>query len=156
MDPLPTWYRPRGCRTDHDDFHVHALTQRPMHMYHSWGTQNAWLRQITGKNATVPADGDLGRARLREGDYARVTSAHGSIIVPVAHQAEPQPAHDLDLERHRQAQGCLGARPDAPEATEGFLLNHLIHELQPPKGDGQRWANSDPSPVRPPGSTCGP
>jgi hypothetical protein len=24
------------------------------------------------------------------------------------------------------------------------LLNHLIHELLPPKGDGLRWANSDP------------
>jgi hypothetical protein len=24
------------------------------------------------------------------------------------------------------------------------LLNHLIHELLPPKGDGLRWSNSDP------------
>ena len=31
---------------------------------------------------------------------------------------------------------------DAPEATKGFLLNHLINELLPPKGDGYRWANS--------------
>ena len=23
-------------------------------------------------------------------------------------------------------------------------MNHLIHELLPPKGDGQRWSNSDP------------
>ena len=33
---------------------------------------------------------------------------------------------------------------DAPEAKKGFLLNHLIHELLPAKGDGQRWSNSDP------------
>ena len=33
---------------------------------------------------------------------------------------------------------------NAPEATRGFLLNHLIHELLPPKGDALRWANSDP------------
>jgi hypothetical protein len=33
---------------------------------------------------------------------------------------------------------------DAPEAKKGFLLNHLIYELLPPKGDGQRWSNSDP------------
>ena len=33
---------------------------------------------------------------------------------------------------------------DAPEVKKGFLLNHLIHELLPPKGDGLRWANSDP------------
>ncbi|MEP0275363.1 MAG: hypothetical protein ABJE35_04235, partial [Nitratireductor sp.] len=30
------------------------------------------------------------------------------------------------------------------EAKKGFLLNHLIHELLPPKGDGLRWSNSDP------------
>jgi hypothetical protein len=24
------------------------------------------------------------------------------------------------------------------------LLNHLIHELLPPKGDGLSWSNSDP------------
>ena len=33
---------------------------------------------------------------------------------------------------------------DSPEATKGFLLNHLISELLPPKGDGYRWSNSDP------------
>ena len=33
---------------------------------------------------------------------------------------------------------------DAPEATKGFLLNHLIHELLPAKSDGHRYANSDP------------
>ena len=27
---------------------------------------------------------------------------------------------------------------------KGFLLNHLIKELLPAKGDGQRWSNSDP------------
>ena len=38
----------------------------------------------------------------------------------------------------------LDLAPDAPEAKKGFLLNHLINELLPPKGDGRRWANSDP------------
>ena len=33
-------------------------------------------------------------------------------------------------------------RPDAPEATTGFLLNHLISELLPDKG--HRLSNSDP------------
>ena len=31
-----------------------------------------------------------------------------------------------------------------PKPRKGFLLNHLIHELLPPKGDGLRWSNSDP------------
>ena len=40
--------------------------------------------------------------------------------------------------------GAWGLSKDAPEAKRGFLLNHLIHELLPPKGDGLRWSNSDP------------
>ena len=49
-----TWTR---CRSGIEPFEtgergipVHALTQRPMAMYHSWGSQNAWLRQIHGRN----------------------------------------------------------------------------------------------------------
>ena len=64
--------------------------------------------------------------------------------------------HRVDREEQRVAAGVgdflpgavvVGDRAldtDAPEATKGFLLNHLIHELLPPKGDGLRWANSDP------------
>jgi hypothetical protein len=40
--------------------------------------------------------------------------------------------------------GAWGLDPQAPEAKKGFLMNHLIHELLPPKGDGLRWSNSDP------------
>jgi hypothetical protein len=40
--------------------------------------------------------------------------------------------------------GAWALDEDASEATKGFLLNHLIHELLPPKADGMRWANSDP------------
>ncbi len=51
MDPLPIWYPPfEDGHVDPDEFPVHALTQRPMAMYHTWGTQNAWLRQIHGHN----------------------------------------------------------------------------------------------------------
>ncbi|MCB2137985.1 MAG: hypothetical protein KDE17_01325, partial [Rhodobacteraceae bacterium] len=40
--------------------------------------------------------------------------------------------------------GAWALSPDAPEATRGFLLNHLISELLPERGDGHRWSNSDP------------
>ena len=33
-------------KVDSDKFPLHAITQRPMPMYHSWDSQNAWLRQI--------------------------------------------------------------------------------------------------------------
>jgi hypothetical protein len=40
--------------------------------------------------------------------------------------------------------GAWNLTPDSPEARQGFLLNHLIHELLPPRGDGRRRLNSDP------------
>ena len=47
--PLPFWYPPfEGDAVDETEFPMHAITQRPMAMYHSWGSQNAWLRQILG------------------------------------------------------------------------------------------------------------
>ncbi|TIP07225.1 MAG: formate dehydrogenase, partial [Mesorhizobium sp.] len=43
MDPLPFWYAPfEDDAVDLQKYPLHALTQRPMHMYHSWGSQNAW------------------------------------------------------------------------------------------------------------------
>ncbi len=52
--------------------------------------------------------------------------------------------HGVDLERHRQAARRVEPGPDAPEAKEGFLLNHVIDELLPEAPDGHRYANSDP------------
>jgi hypothetical protein len=40
--------------------------------------------------------------------------------------------------------GAWGLDPQAPEATRGFLFNHLIAELQPERPDGYRYANADP------------
>ena len=53
----------------------------------------------------------------------------------------------MDVERDRQAGRRLGAcRPTAPEATTGFLLNHLIAEHLPGRAadGGRRLTNSDP------------
>ena len=46
MSPLPIWYSTEPNNEEKDEYPIHALTQRPMAMYHSWGSQNAWLRQI--------------------------------------------------------------------------------------------------------------
>ena len=40
--------------------------------------------------------------------------------------------------------GAAALEPDAPEATRGFLLNHLITELLPEREGGYRFSNSDP------------
>src|SRR5437667_437540 len=41
FDPLPFWYMPfEEARVEGDEFPLHAVTQRPMPMYHSWHSQN--------------------------------------------------------------------------------------------------------------------
>ena len=46
--------------------------------------------------------------------------------------------------RSASAPGAWGLAPGAPEATRGFLLNHLIAELLPEQAGGYRFSNSDP------------
>jgi anaerobic selenocysteine-containing dehydrogenase len=143
MDPLPIWYPPFGDEAG-QDYPLHALTQRPMAMYHSWGSQNAWLRQIHGRNPLyVPTD--VWREHgFADGDWARLTSPNGEIVVPVAHMAALNPRTVWTWNAIGKRKGAWALAPDAPEATEGFLLNHLIDELLPDEGDGRRWSNSDP------------
>ena len=142
MSPLPEWYAPFA---DADDsFDIHALTQRPMAMYHSWGSQNAWLRQIHGRNPLYLPTKIFEKHGFKDGDWARVTSPHGEITVPVAHMAALNENTVWTWNAIGKRKGAWALDTDAPEVTKGFLLNHIIHELLPPKGDGLRWSNSDP------------
>ena len=145
MDPLPIWYAPfEDSNVDTEKFPIHALTQRPMAMYHSWGTQNAWLRQIHGVNPLYVPTKIWEEHGFADGDWARVTSAHGEITVPVALMAALNEKTIWTWNAIGKRKGTWALDENAPEATKGFLLNHLIHELQPAKGDGMRWSNSDP------------
>lgn len=142
MAPLPIWYE--TDQQGNEGFTVHALTQRPMAMYHSWGTQNAWLRQLHGRNPLYVPTRLMRQHGLTDGDWARVTSPHGEITVPVMEMAALNDNTVWTWNAIGKRKGAWALEENAPEATKGFLLNHLIHELLPPKGDGQRWANSDP------------
>jgi len=145
MSPLPRWYPPFGdLESAGWGYPVHALTQRPMDMYHSWGSQNAWLRQIRGKNALYVPTKIWKKEGFRMGDYARVSSPNGTVTVPVAHMAALNEHTVWTWNAIGKRKGAWALDEAAPEAVEGFLLNHLISELLPARGDGQRWSNSDP------------
>ena len=145
LDPLPIWYAPfEDSHVDPEEYPVHALTQRPMAMYHSWGSQNAWLRQIHGHNPLYLPTKLMMQHNLADGDWATVSSVHGSITVPVAHMAALNENTVWTWNAIGKRKGAWALGEESSEATKGFLLNHLIHELLPPKGDGLRWANSDP------------
>ncbi len=145
LDPLPIWYPPfEESRVDTDEYDLHALTQRPMAMYHSWGSQNAWLRQIHGHNPLYVPGAVWKKHGFKEGDWARVSSANGSITVPVALMEGLNANTVWTWNAIGKRKGAWALDEDAPEANRGFLLNHLISELLPARGDGMRWSNSDP------------
>jgi anaerobic selenocysteine-containing dehydrogenase len=145
MDPLPIWYQPFEEQvTDGEEFPVHALTQRPMAMYHSWGSQNAWLRQIHGYNPMYLPKKIWKEKNFQEGDWALVTSRSGSIKVPVSRMDALNENTIWTWNAIGKRRGAWGLSENATESNKGFLLNHIIHELLPPKKDGMRWSNSDP------------
>ncbi len=145
FDPLPDWYRPlEEAGVDRDAYPYHALTQRPMSMYHSWGSMNAWLRQIHTRNVMYVPGAICDEVGLVTGDWAWIISHHGRIKVEIARSDAVNRDTMWTWNAIGKRKGAWGLASDAPESNRGFLLNHLIHELLPPKGDGMRWSNSDP------------
>ena len=145
FDPLPCWYAPfEGATLDDGPYPYHAITQRPAAMYHAWGSQNAWLRQIHGDNPLYVPGAIMEDAGLEDGGWVWVISHHGRIRAPVRRTDAANARTLWTWNAIGKRKGAWALAPGAPEAAKGFLLNHLIHELLPPKGDGLRWANSDP------------
>ena len=149
FDPLPFWYAPfegaaleAGAVVPSDlAFPLHAITQRPMFMYHAWGSQNRWLRQIATRNALYVHPDTAARAGLADGDWAWLSSHAGRIRVPVALHGGVQRDTVWTWNAIGKRRGAWGLAADAPEATRGFLLNHLVSDVLP---GATRTANADP------------
>ena len=145
FDPLPDWYRPfEEAAIDRERFPYHAITQRPAAMYHSWGSMNAWLRQIHTRNPLYVPGPICDDMQLADGDWVWLISHHGRIKVEIARTDAVNRDTIWTWNAIGKRKGAWALDNDAPEAGKGFLMNHLIHELLPPKGDGLRWSNSDP------------
>ncbi|MDI1253999.1 molybdopterin oxidoreductase family protein [Thermomonas sp.] len=147
FDPLPIWYEPfEGAQLDdaHQNgksrFPLNAVTQRPMFMYHAWGSQNAWLRQITARNYLY-LHPDTGTAHgIADEDWIDMSSHHGTITVQAKFASNVQLNTVWTWNAIGKRKGAWKLARDAPESRKGFLLNHLISDITP-KGD---YANADP------------
>ena len=142
---MPIWYPPfEGGALDTTQYPMHALTQRPMAMYHSWGSQNAWLRQIHGTNPLYINRIKAETLDIQDGDWVWVISHHNRVKAQVKFMEGVNSDTVWTWNAIGKQKGAWNLDPNAPEAKTGFLLNHVISELLPPKGDGFRYANSDP------------
>ncbi len=145
FDPLPFWYEPfEEKAVDLEAFPMHAITQRPMHMYHSWGSQNAWLRQITAHNRLYMARSKGVALGIGDDDWVWVTSHQGRVRCQVKLMEGCNPETVWTWNAIGKRSGAWALDVKAPEATRGFLLNHLIGELLPVREGGYRFSNSDP------------
>jgi anaerobic selenocysteine-containing dehydrogenase len=145
FDPIPFWYPPfEGEMVSETEFPMHAVTQRPMAMYHSWGSQNAWLRQILGRNWLYMAREMAAKLRISDGDWVTVTSHHGKIKAQAKLMDGVNPETVWTWNAIGKRSGAWNLEAGADEAKKGFLLNHLISELLPEREGGYRYSNSDP------------
>jgi anaerobic selenocysteine-containing dehydrogenase len=145
FDPLPIWYAPieEAC-LDTGAFPLTAVTQRPMHLYHSWGGQNAWLRQITSQNHLFVHRETAAREGLEDDDWVVIESPHGKVKgqIRIVEGVNPDTVWTWNAIGKRRGAAMLDH--DAGEATRGFLLNHLIADIMPADPHGCERSNSDP------------
>lgn len=145
FDPLPFWYEPfEESAVDSNAFPMSALTQRPMAMYHSWGSQNAWLRQIHAANRLYINRSRATDLGIKDDDWVWITSGIGRVKAQVLLMEGVNANTVWTWNAIGKRKGAWALDPASPEATRGFLLNHLIAELLPTNEGGYRFSNSDP------------
>ncbi len=149
FDPLPFWYPPleEAC-TDLAAYPLNAITQRPMAMYHSWDSQNAWLRQIHSHNYLHVNPITAQAAGIVDGGWCWVESRWGKVRCMLRVSEAVEPGTVWTWNAIGKADGAWQLAPGSDESRKGFLLNHLISEELPFGEDGDggkgRISNSDP------------
>jgi anaerobic selenocysteine-containing dehydrogenase len=146
FDPLPFWYAPlEEAATDLAAYPLNAITQRPMAMYHSWDSQNAWLRQIHSHNYLQVNPLTARAAGIEDGGWCWVESQWGQVRCMIRYSEAVEPGTVWTWNAIGKADGAWQLAPGADEARKGFLLNHLISEELPFAGTPTRTiSNSDP------------
>jgi anaerobic selenocysteine-containing dehydrogenase len=145
FDPLPFYSQPLETQqTDLHKYPLNAITQRPMAMYHSWDSQNAWLRQIHTYNFLHVNSKTAKAAGIEDGGWMWAESMHGKVRCLCRYSEAVEPGTVWTWNAIGKASGAWGLDGDANEAKQGFLLNHLISEELPQSADGGHLSNSDP------------
>ncbi len=146
FDPIPFWYAPfESLESKKGSYPFYAVTQRLMHMYHSWGSQNAWLRQITNENKLYMNRTRAIEMGLSDDDWVWLTSDIGRVKCQIRLMDGCNSDTIWTWNGVGKRSGAWGIDKKAPEVQKGFLLNHLISELLPvDKKNKYRYSNSDP------------
>lgn len=164
FDPIPFWSNParldgaaevahrsdeaetqmsigRHARVeDLQKYPLAAISQRPMFMYHSWGSQNAWLRQIAARNYLYVHPDTLRTHGIADNDWAWIVAPRGRLRVQMRAHTTTAPGTVWTWNAIGKKRGAWKLGKNAPEFVDGFLLNHLIGE----RNGGGVYSNADP------------
>lgn len=145
FDPLPFYSETLESQlTDKHKYPLNALTQRPMAMYHSWDSQNAWLRQIHTHNYMHIHPSTAQSQGIEDGGWMWAESMHGKVRCMARYSEAVEPGTIWTWNAIGKAKGAWNLDKDANESNKGFLLNHLISEELPKNECGEHISNSDP------------
>jgi len=139
-DPLPFHYAPlESDATDLARYPLNAVTQRPMAMYHSWDSQNAWLRQIHAHNYLFVNPRTARAAGVADGGWMWIESPWGKVRCMARWSEAVEPGTVWTWNAIGKQPGAWRLEAKANEARLGFILNHLITDELP-----DHLSNSDP------------
>ena len=157
FDPLPFWYAPlEDEATDRSAYPLNAVTQRPMAMYHSWDSQNAWLRQIHSHNYLFVNPRTARAAGVADGGWVWVESQWGKVRCMVRYSEAIEPGTVWTWNAIGKGKGAWKLAPGRRRVAQGL-------PAQPPDQRGAavrrrqrsgRSATPIRSPARPAGTTC--
>ncbi len=144
FDPLPLWYPPLEEQVEANrEFPLTILTQRPMTHYHSWGSHNAWLRQLLHENPLFMNPKMAESLGLCDGQWVWIESRIGKMTATLRYSDAVEPFTVWTWNAIAKGPGSWGLDPLAPEATRAVLINHIIPDTLPVGYEGI-WYNNDP------------
>jgi len=110
-----------------------------MAMYHSWDSQNAWLRQIHAHNFLFVHPSTARASGVADGGWMWIESPWGKVRCMARYSEAVEPGTVWTWNAIGKSPGAWKLAPEANEFTKGFILNHVMSDRLP---DGM--SNSDP------------
>jgi anaerobic selenocysteine-containing dehydrogenase len=144
FSPVPIWYPPlEDQASDTQKFPLRILTQRPMTHYHSWGSHNAWLRQLLNENPIFMNPEKAKALGLKDGQWVWIESRIGRMTGRLRYSDAVEPDTVWTWNAIAKGRGSWALHPDSPEVTRAILINHIIPDKM--AGDaGPHFFNNDP------------
>ena len=133
--------------TDRSAYPLTAVTQRPMAMYHSWDSQNAWLRQIHSHNYLFVNPATARAAGIADGGWIWVESQWGKVRCMVRYSEAVEPGTVWTWNAIGKAQGRMAARARRRRIAQGLPAeppDHRRAAVRQWRWTGGRISNSDP------------